>query len=132
MGINEHGVAFIAVIPGERWTVYDWNIEIWSKPRTYTKKFRWSNARNREGNVIDAYGLADGCRVPCKPLTPIVIAENRYLRRSRAIVIVVDQPTYSRNDSKTVKKIAGNKFHGLYFGLATNDYIELPSTFVGK
>src|SRR6185312_10967392 len=110
MRIDEHGVALVSVVTVERRAICHGDIKSRSKARSHSKKFRRSDTSDREGNILDAYCLADGCRISSKPLAPIFIAEDSYLRNASAIVAIGDKASYCRNDSETVKKFTGYIF----------------------
>ncbi len=108
--IDEHRVVLVAIIPGERGTVHDRDVEHRRRAWGDSEEFGCGDSRDRKWDVIDADGLANGRRISGEPAAPVVITENRHLRSPGKVIVIADEPARSRNDSEAAEEVPGDKF----------------------
>ena len=82
------------------------------------------------GMLLMRIGLANGGRISGESVAPVVVTENRHLRRARDVIAIGNQAARSRNDSEAAEEVAGDEFDGAEFGLPMDDQVELPGVLV--
>ena len=83
-------------------------VEVRGDVGIHTEKLGWRHADDRERKIVNQDRCADGVsRTSEAPLTKAV-ADNYYGRRSRPVIIGIDQSAGRRGNTKTPEIVAGH------------------------